>query len=313
MGNVLSRSTELQEVKPDVKLQTQAVEPFSGNPVEWTTWKKKAKSALGTTGYSKILYDFSYAMDHPRANETVYHALLVACADGSAAHLIEQFDQLMDGHAAWQALIDWYDGEATTTETAADIRAALERLKFTDRTTASSFINKFRGYTKHLSDMKEGYTKAHELEQFLGKINHPDYETTVDILRQQHSNLEQCIKSIRQKERRLAQRNSQQRGQRPLQLTSRRTDDPNAGDKRKWAETDDPEASAIRLPTPVFREMSKTCPKCKKLIIDWNRQLRANKRQKTQADQEKSMDDQADVDSKNEISAEDDTQEVIEV
>ena len=162
MGNDNSKDEEIAEdIK--VKLQTQSVQEFTGKEADWKTWRKKTKSALGTTGFSKILYDSEYAKMHPIANETVYHALLVALADGSASHLIEQFEGTLDGHLAWDALVEWYDGDATTTESAEDVRSRLSRLKLDTRTTASSYINKCRALNKQLKDLNESYTPAYQL------------------------------------------------------------------------------------------------------------------------------------------------------
>ena len=143
------------------------MQEFTGKEADWKTWRKKAKSALGTTGFSKILYDQDYAKTHPIANETVYHALLVALADGSASHLIEQFEGTLDGHAAWDAVVEWYDGDATTTESAEDVRSRLSRLKLDTRTNASSYINRYRALNKQLKDLDESYTPAYQLEMFL--------------------------------------------------------------------------------------------------------------------------------------------------
>ena len=152
MGNKNSKNDTIEEdIK--VKLQTQLVQEFSGKEVDWKTWKKKAKSALGTTGFSKILYDTIYAREHPVANETVYHALLVALADGSASHLVEQYESILDGHSAWAAIVEWYDGDATTTESAEEVRTRLSRLKLDNRTAASSYINRYRALNKQLKDL----------------------------------------------------------------------------------------------------------------------------------------------------------------
>ena len=55
MGNYNSKETTIVEESVNVKLQTQSVQEFTGKEIDWKPWKKKTKSALGTTGFSSIL------------------------------------------------------------------------------------------------------------------------------------------------------------------------------------------------------------------------------------------------------------------
>ena len=60
MGNYNSKDEEVAEdIK--AKLQTQSVQELTGKEADWKTWRKKNKSALGTTGFSKILCDSEHA------------------------------------------------------------------------------------------------------------------------------------------------------------------------------------------------------------------------------------------------------------
>ena len=61
-------------------------------------------------------------------NAIVYSQLGVAPMDGNAHHLIKQFEDTRDGHLAWQALVEWYDGDIIEIETTEALREKLETL-----------------------------------------------------------------------------------------------------------------------------------------------------------------------------------------
>ena len=52
-----------------------------------------------------------YADKHKTNNETVFHLLAVATADGSASHLVDQYEELSNGRKAYLALVNWYEGD----------------------------------------------------------------------------------------------------------------------------------------------------------------------------------------------------------
>ena len=63
-----------------------------------------------------------FSTSKPRMNKIVYSQLSVATTDGAAHHLIKTFDDVKDGHKAWKALCEWYDGDAVKRENAEGIR-----------------------------------------------------------------------------------------------------------------------------------------------------------------------------------------------
>eukprot|EP00957_Ditylum_brightwellii_P026188 1981032-Ditylum_brightwellii.AAC.1 len=55
----------------------------------------------------------------------VYLQLSISTSGGTAYHIVKQFENDKDGHAAWHALCEWYNGDAMKTETADTIREKL--------------------------------------------------------------------------------------------------------------------------------------------------------------------------------------------
>lgn len=99
MGNRLSEIRRSNE-----KIQAQQVSAFNGKGLEWRAWKKRIRAAIGTAGLLKLL-DSKYEVDHHLGdNETIFHRLEVATAEGTASHLVDKHEKT-DRHGAWDKLI----------------------------------------------------------------------------------------------------------------------------------------------------------------------------------------------------------------
>ena len=146
MGAIQSNVSNSDLKRSNVKLQAQQVSAFNGNAIKWRTWKKRTKAAIGTAGMLETLESSVYSKEHPMENETIFHLLQVATADGNAAHLVDSYEDTKDGHGAFKELVTWYEGDELTTETAEDIRSKLDKLALNNRNTASEYIN-FSSYT----------------------------------------------------------------------------------------------------------------------------------------------------------------------
>ena len=148
-----------------------------------------------------------FAEENPRMNMVVYSQLAAATVDGVAYHLVCQFEETKDGHAAWWNLTNWYDGDIIQSETAENLRVKLENLKLHSGVTGSEFVNKFLAWFRDLEKVPgEGYTKSHAVYLFLKNITDPDYQTTVTFCRNTNSSLEACVGAVRKQERDLQQK-----------------------------------------------------------------------------------------------------------
>ena len=203
MGNFTSGDRNELLKRSNVKLQAQHVSPFDGNSLKWHSWNKKMKAAVGTAGMLKVLESRSYASGHTIDNETVFHLLQVATADGNAAHLVDMYEEEKDGYSAYQELVKWYEGDELTSETAEDVRAKIDKLSLNTKNTASQYINQFLQHKKHLEELKEEYTASKTVSIFLTQITDPDYELTVEHCIENKLDINECIERIRAKERRL--------------------------------------------------------------------------------------------------------------
>ena len=69
--------------------------------------------------------------------------LQVATVEGSASHLVDQYSDVNDGHQSFQALLDWYEGDKLTSNTAEDVRSKLEKISLSTHYPASDYINDY--------------------------------------------------------------------------------------------------------------------------------------------------------------------------
>ena len=123
-------------------------------------------------------------MRNSKMNKIVYSQLAAATIEGSANHLVTQFNGTKNGHAAWHALTEWYDGDIVKAETADELRSKLTGLMLNPGESASNYINKFLIWFRDLNKIPgEGYSNSHGISLFLRNIRDTEYETTVGILK----------------------------------------------------------------------------------------------------------------------------------
>jgi len=201
----INSSTQRNDLlkRSNVKLQAQKITSYDGNSIKWHSWNKKMKAAVGTAGLLRILESEPYAKSNAMDNETIFHLLQVATADGHAAHLVDMYEDEKDGYSAYQELVRWFEGDELTTETAEDIRSKMDKLSLSTKNTASQYINQFLQHKKHLEELKEEYTPSKTVNIFLTQITDHDFSSTVEHCLENRLDLKECIERIRAKERRL--------------------------------------------------------------------------------------------------------------
>eukprot|EP00957_Ditylum_brightwellii_P151688 11551599-Ditylum_brightwellii.AAC.1 len=106
MGNNTSRNTP-----SNLKLESQKIMELTGRSEDWQKWKTRTQCALDGSGYEGILNYSNYAFRHLDMSCIVYSQLLVATLGGTAHHLVKQFKKEKDENKAWNALLEWYDGD----------------------------------------------------------------------------------------------------------------------------------------------------------------------------------------------------------
>ena len=146
-----------------------------GKPTQVACVEKKFRAAIGTAGMLKVIDDDKYHLSNPADNETIFHILQVATADGNASHLVDKYEKDRDDKKAYLELVRWHEGDQLTSETAEDARDRLSRISLNTKNTASEYINDFLEHQKHLEELDEAYTTSKTISIFLDQITDPDY------------------------------------------------------------------------------------------------------------------------------------------
>ena len=183
-----------------LRLESQKITEFSGDMDEWTRWKSRTICALTGSGYEKVLDNPLYAQRHPAKNKIVYAQLHAATVDGTASHVASAHRETNNGYAAWNDLVQWYDGDTVMNETAEALRTKLEQLKLHPGVTASHYMNKFQHYRWELQKLEE-MTDNHAKSLFCRNITDPKYLSVVKNMKYNCATLSECIIQLRKEER----------------------------------------------------------------------------------------------------------------
>ena len=237
MGNI----TFKMECKGETQLKLEAtkIKEFSGVFEDWPKMKSRTVCTFSGSGCLKVMDDERYAQSNEEMNSVVYSQLTAATIDGVAHHLIAEYEEAKDGHAAWKSLCAWYDGDMIKNETADKIRTKLSNLQLHSGITGSEYTNKFMELYRDLARVPgEGYTPSHAVYLFLKNIIDPEYKVQVALMKSQGANLKKCIVAIQKQEQELQQRSVEKRR---LQATMRRMKEDLDG-----SDTDEPSAKRAK-------------------------------------------------------------------
>jgi hypothetical protein len=205
-----SNTTTSLEVQGEtnLKLKAQKIKDFTGGHEDWPYWKSRTKCAFSGSGYERVLEDLDYAKANKRLNKVVYSQLAAATDKGGAYHLVSKVEDTNYGHAAWRNLVDWYDGDMISNETAENLQNKLDILRLNTGVSASKYINKFLAWFWDLEKIKgEGLSPGHAIHLFLKNItDNDDYKTSVTYCCNTGCSLDLCIAAMRKQERDIQQK-----------------------------------------------------------------------------------------------------------
>lgn len=166
------------ELARSFKLYPPEIQPFSGNTEDWSIWKMNTVTRLGGRGYRKLLFDKEFAHRNQLHNNLLFTLLYEAIAGGNADHI--EFDpELQDGYQYWSDLVHTFEGDPTkTAEVVTDLKNDLRDCKFTERTTAATYINNFKNICKRINDQPTqfGFHPLEVRQLFINNIEDPDYQ-----------------------------------------------------------------------------------------------------------------------------------------
>ena len=128
---------------------------FDGIPTHWFAFKNKVQSTLGIAGFSSLL-DERIPIKDVEGNRHLYYLFEGATNDGSASHIVKKHKVMKDGRAAWQSLVESYEGKTVAGDITKTCRVKLQALELNPKGDANSYINEFIRLRDQLEDAGEG-------------------------------------------------------------------------------------------------------------------------------------------------------------
>ncbi len=165
----------------------------------WTTSKENTLSKAGVGGYAQYFKeDFAETKSNREGNNHIFYLLQIATNGGGAFHVIHKYAATADGHAAWQALLAWYEGLVMSGEIVKKVRAKLWALRLQSKDNVNKHVNDFTLYTGQLKKLGREEREETPTDLFLDSIVDPKFEVTIANchLREQIS-IHECFEVVR--------------------------------------------------------------------------------------------------------------------
>jgi hypothetical protein len=173
---------------------------FNGRADQWISFKDNILSKAGVGGYSQYLQEnFKVSDRNEEGNQRIFYLLQSATnGGGGAAHVVQKFTKSANGHAAWQALLAWYEGPVMSGEIARGLRNKLWALRLRPREEANRYINDFILYSDRLKELDRETREETLIDLFLDSITDDKYAGPIANRRlNERITLEECYEAIR--------------------------------------------------------------------------------------------------------------------
>ena len=169
------------------KIHTNPLPDFSGDPVDYETWERKAKAIIKQSVY-KVFIDRTATNGDivEEARNLELFNIFVSCEGES--HALNVVDKVRDdnnnlecGHAAWVALKEWYLDDTQKETMIKHYEAKLDSHLLDNDTTATNFINNFEICVRKLTKLGEVWSDERKVREFKARVNDDDYSIETRI------------------------------------------------------------------------------------------------------------------------------------
>ena len=252
------------------RVHTDPLPKFSGDPVDYEEWERKAGAIINQTAYKHYLSRAATAgnvVEENRSSELYY--MLVSCVgDGHALNTVEKIyaanNNVACGYQAWTALKNWYMDASQVNTMIAHYEGKLNALILDNDMTATEFINNYELYVRKLEKLEGPWTDDKKVREFKDRVVADDYDTEVRIHTGTFADL---IKSFRKREQDLEKKANIIRKQRRYKTPehSDEGEDESSSESRKRKQK--PTSVKIPfIPTFLYKSMS---PRTRKNVTKW--------------------------------------------
>jgi hypothetical protein len=182
-----------------IKLSCADFGPFNGRSDQWITFKENMLSKAGVGGYTQYFNkDYEEDPNNKEGNNSIFYLLQTAMNGGAASHVVWKYASTANGHAAWMALLAWYEGPVMSGEIAKTLRSKLWALRLRSKDDINKHINDFTLYMDQLIELKREEREETLTDLFLDSILDPKFEVTIANCRlREHISIHVCFEAIR--------------------------------------------------------------------------------------------------------------------
>jgi hypothetical protein len=208
MGNLPSLWDESKETQRDhkknqdsvsIKLSCADFGTFHGRSDHWIQFKENTLSKARVGGYAQYFKeDFVESENNREGNNRIFYLLQTATNGGGASHMVRKYTTAADDHAAWRALLAWYEGPVMSGEIAKTLRSKLWALRLCSKDDVNKHINDFTLYMDQLKDLGREEREETLTDLFLDSVIDPKFEVTVANCRlRDHISIHECFEAVR--------------------------------------------------------------------------------------------------------------------
>ena len=138
-----------------LKMYTNPLPEFSGDPVDYETWERKTKSIIKQSNYKTFVdrpATTGNVIEEARSTE-LFHMIYSCVGEGHALNVFEKVrddnDNKEFGHAAWVALKAWYLDDTQKETMIKHYEAKMDSIILDKDTTATNYINNLNFVFEH--------------------------------------------------------------------------------------------------------------------------------------------------------------------
>ena len=198
----------VQQAAPDPnrgapKIYTNPLPDFSGDPVDFEEWERKAGSIIKQSTYKKFINSPSNngdVIEEARSSE-LFNMIYSCVGDGHALNVVEKVRDDNNGkecgHQAWAALKAWYLDDTQKDTMIKHYETKLDTVLLDKDTSATNFINNFQLCIRKLVKLGENWSDEKQVREFKFRINDPDYEVESRV---HEGNFAELVNKIRKRE-----------------------------------------------------------------------------------------------------------------
>jgi hypothetical protein len=197
-----SAKTSIQSKAQDsvnIKLSCADFGTFDGRSNHWITFKENTLSKAGVGGYAQYFKeDFEEGPGNKEGNNRIFYLLQTATNGGGASHIVRKHAATANGHAAWRALLAWYEGPVMSGEISKTLRTKLWALWLHSKDDINKHINDFMLYMDQLKEPGREEREETLTDLFLDSIIDPKFEVTIaNCHLRDHISIHECFEAVR--------------------------------------------------------------------------------------------------------------------